>query len=236
MKSTNSPIQNKVIWITGGTSGIGLEISKLLDEIGAKVICSGTKEIDSYKEQFLKSIEYIKCDVSEKDQVNETVDQIISKHESIDILINNAGIFLNGKTLDLSIDDIDRTIQVNLLGSIYTTKICSDHMIKQKNGKIMNILSVASVKYFENSSVYSASKAGLLAFSESFRAETRNKGIDIINILPGATDTPAWEEQAKEWFIDPKDLANACVQNLELSYIGNMLVENVIIRPKLGDL
>ena len=236
MKSTNSPFQNKIVWVTGGTSGIGLELCKLFHEMGAKVLASGTKNLEKYSETFLKKIDYFKCDVSDYIQVKNTIDSIISKFGKIDILINNAGVFTNAPLHDLSIEDIDKTINVNLLGSIYTTKLCSEYMLNQKDAKIMNILSVASQKYFENSSIYSASKAGLLAFSESFRSETRNKGIDLINILPGATKTPAWQDNQRDWFIDSKDLALACIKNLELSYIENMVIENVVIRPKLGDL
>jgi short-subunit dehydrogenase len=113
-------------------------------------------------------------------------------------------------------------------------------MMLCKRGTIINILSVASVKTFTNCSVYAATKAGALAFSRSLREEVRPHNIKVIDILAGATETPLWTEESRAEFsgrmMQPDDIAEAVSSAVELARRERVSVEELLVRPRLGDL
>ena len=162
----------------------------------------------------------------------------IGKSYEISCLINNAGVTSFNSFEDTSLEEINDIITTNLLGSIYTIKSVLPFMIENKKGTIINIISAAAEKVFTNSSIYSASKAGLLAFANVLREEVRKYNIRVINILPGATKTPIWNNEVLEKYgermMSPQQLAKLIVDIY--SYPANFVTEEIIVKPIKGDL
>ncbi len=239
-----SILSEKKIWITGASRGIGLATAELLASSGAVVFASSSNAED-LKNKFkalskLQEIIPIKCDVSNKNDIVKAYKSIKDYYGVPDILINNAGVGIFKPFLDTDYEDFTKIIDVNLKGPFLTEKAILPDMIERKSGVIMNILSVAVNSTFLNSSVYSASKAGLLTMDRILREEVRKYGIKIIDMLPGATISGIWSDEdiAINGFrmMKPIDMALAIKNTLELSYLGNLMVEEIIIKPQLGDL
>lgn len=232
----------KAIWITGASSGIGRQAVKLFLNEGFTVIASARSEdklnnlADEAKELCGK-MEIIICDVAIPDQIKSAYEEI-SKKFDVECLINNAGI-TSFKPFELNTDEeIEGIIDTNLYGSIYTAKAVLGGMIKQGGGTIINILSVITEKVFKNSSIYSASKSGLLAFSNVLREEVRRHNIRVICITPGATETEIWSEEMRDKFahrmMTPKEIAELIL--FAYKQQGSVVIENITARPILGDL
>ncbi len=233
-------MKNKAVWITGASSGIGKSLAKKFAQNNFNVIASArrVKLIEKLSSEIPDAkIIPVKNDVSKYEDINKTYNSITESFE-IDCLINNAGTTVFKSFIDTGIDDIKRITDVNLLGAIYATKVVLPEMIKRKKGTIINILSVAANTIFTNSTVYSASKAGLEMFGKVLREEVRDYNIRIINIFPGATATEIWPEFALERFsekmIQPDKLADLISQIYQSDF--SLCPEEITIRPIGGDL
>jgi 3-oxoacyl-[acyl-carrier protein] reductase len=234
--------KKNVTWITGASSGIGKSIAEEFAERNIPVVLSSRREVElknifSNTKFNSNEIEFYSLDVRNATQVEKTVSSIVETN-NIDCLINNAGITTFKSAIDTNFEETKSIIETNLLGAIYTTKSVLPHMIKRNKGIIINIISVAAEKIFTNSSVYSASKAGLLAYSKVLREEVRENKIRIINILPGATNTPIWNSEMLKKFGDRmmsgKDLAKLVHEVYSID--SNVVPEEIIVRPMGGDL
>jgi len=234
--------KKNIVWITGGGSGIGRAITEkfVLEDINVAV-SSRSEELLLRLKTELKdekgNILVVPMDITDTEQVKISYNQIIENY-NIDCLINNAGVTSFSKAEETELSEVKKIISTNLTGAIYSTQMVLPNMIEQGNGTIININSVAAKKIFENSSAYSASKAGLLAYSNVLREEVRDKNIRIINLLPGATKTPIWPneilEQHSEKMMSPKDIAKLIFDIYQNK--SNMVIEEVTLRPISGDL
>jgi short-subunit dehydrogenase len=193
-------LQNKVVVITGASSGIGkLTAEEFLKE-QAKVILAARSLEDM--QQHLQSLEVnesqavaIKTDVSDYRQVEALAQEATARFGKIDIWINNAAINEYGYVEDMDIADIDQIIAVDLMGPIYGMKVALPVMLQQGYGTIINIGSIDAVISLPLQSAYDAAKHGMLGFSCALREELRadrykNKHIDVVDILPASMDTP----------------------------------------------
>ncbi len=227
-------MKKKAIWITGASSGIGKALTLKFADSGFNVIGSARR-----KELIEKNskIYAIKNDVSNFNDVAEIYNKLKEEFE-IDCLINNAGVTAFKSFVDTSIDEINKIVNINLLGAIYTTKAVLPEMIKRNKGTIINILSVAANTIFTNSTVYSGSKAGLEMFAKVLREEVRDSNIRIINIFPGATATEIWPETALQKFsskmMKPEKLSDLIYQIYQSD--SALSPEEITIRPIGGDL
>ncbi len=233
-------MKNKAVWITGASSGIGKSLAKKFAQNNFNVIASARRvELIEKLSSDLPDAKIIpvKNDVSKFEDVNKTYNSFAESFE-IDCLINNAGTTVFKSFIDTEIDDIKRVTEVNLLGAIYTTKVVLPEMIRRQKGTIINILSVAANTIFTNSTVYSASKAGLEMFGKVLREEVRDYNIRVINIFPGATATEIWPESALERFsekmMQPDKLADLIFQIYKSDF--SLSPEEITIRPIGGDL
>ena len=235
-------MKQKAIWITGAGSGIGKELTLEYINNGFTVIGTSRRIdlLNSLKNNLGDKQDYFnvhKLDVSDDQAVAEFYDSAAHKFD-IDCLINNAGITSFTKAEDDSIELIKKIIDVNLLGGIYTIKSALKGMIERNSGTIINILSIATQKVFTLSSAYSASKSGLLAYTNVLREEVRDKNIRIINVSPGPTETPIWPERTIKKF--PGKMMNASDLAKLVYYLysekSNLVAENVVVRPITGDL
>ena len=230
------------IWITGASSGIGKASAKEFARIGSKVFVSSRRKSElerlnlELKEENL-SAEIFPCNIASSANVDQTVKKILANN-NINCLINNAGITSFKLAEENSINEIDDIIHTNLLGPIYSIKAVLPSMIKQGGGTIINILSVVTKKVFTQSSIYSASKHGLIGYTNSLREEVRKHKVRIINVIPGATQTPMWSASTREKYGDRMMTPEEIAQVIVWLYLqkGNLVTEEIVLRPILGDL
>ena len=230
------------VWITGGSSGIGKAAAKEFARTGSQVFVSArrTRELEKLNEELEKeklSTVIFPCNVASSANVSQTIKKIVAL-QKIDCLINNAGISSFKAAEDNSVQEINDIININLLGSIYTIRFLLPYFIKQGKGTIINILSSAATKIFTNSSVYTASKVGLLGYTNVLREEVRKYNIRIINILPGATETPMWPAEVRKTNSERMMTGEEVARLLVWVYLqeGNMVPEEITIKPVEGDL
>lgn len=241
-------MNKKIVWITGGAKGLGLELSKVFSNNDYKVIASSSKNLENYilsnyiEKSLLdnENFGYLKCDIRNYDEIIDTVNYIIKKYNKIDIVINNAGIARFKSFLEHSIGDIEDIFNINLKGAIYSIKNVLPFMLANQSGLICNISSVAVLENFTNCSIYNASKSALLSFSRSLRNEIRESGIKIIDIILGATNTTIWDENSRikysDKMINPIDAANIIFTNIDNILNSNFQIEEIIIKPQNGNI
>ena len=233
----------KVIWITGASTGIGKEIANEFSKAGHIVVVSARRK--SRLVRIVSEIKYADreasafvCNLLSERSIQITAKRIKEKYGSIDLLINNAGVTVFKSFMDTKTVDYDSVINTNLRGSFLCIKSVLPQMIKNKKGHIINILSVAANTSFENSSVYAASKAGLLAMSNGLREEVRRYNIKVSNILPGAVETPMWDSKSrlkyKNRMMSPADIAKIVLNIYQQP--RKVMIEDVIVRPIKGDI
>lgn len=230
------------IWITGASSGIGKAAAKEFARTGGKVFISSRRKselerVNSELKNENLSVEVFPCNIASSANVEQTVKKILSNHQ-IDCLINNAGITSFKLAEENSINEIDDIIHTNLLGPIYSIKSVLPSMIKQGRGTIINVLSVVTKKVFTRSTAYSASKHGLIGYTNSLREEVRKHNIRVINVIPGATHTTMWNAEMREKFGERMMTAEDIAQIIVWLYLqkGNIVTEEIVLRPILGDL
>jgi len=230
------------VWITGASSGIGKATAMEFARVGCKVIASsrrinGLEKLNTDLKKEKLKIEVIPCNVASSTNVVQVAKKITANNQII-CLINNAGISTFKNAEDNSIQEIKDVINTNLMGSIFTIRQILPQMIKNREGTIINVLSVVTEKIFEQSSIYTASKMGLLGYTKVLREEVRKYNIRIINILPGATETPMWPAEIRnkksDEMMKPEDLAQLLVW-LFLQK-RNMVPEEITLRPIQGDI
>jgi 3-oxoacyl-[acyl-carrier protein] reductase len=186
-------LKGKVAIVTGAGHGIGREIALSLARNGAEVVVTDVtdavfevgKQIEALESEALA----IKCDVTDPEQAQHVEEKVSGKYERIDILINNAGIYPQKAFLDMTTEDWDKVLHVNLRGAFHCTKAIIPKMVKQKYGKIVTIASIAgAVVGFRNLVHYSASKAALVGFTKSLALEVAQYGINVNAVAPGPID------------------------------------------------
>lgn len=229
--------------ITGATKGIGLAIANIFAENSMDLLINSRSQSDlnALKEQLLSKYPMIKVytfagDLSDKGTTLALGDYCLKSLKSIDVLVNNAGIFIPGETHKEESGSLEKMIETNLYSAYYLSQKVIPKMISQKSGHIFNICSIASKIAYPNGGSYSISKFALLGFSKVLREELKDKGIKVTSILPGATWSNSWAgvELPESRLMQAKDIALAVHNALQMS--PSAVVEEIILRPQLGDL
>jgi short-subunit dehydrogenase len=229
--------------ITGASRGFGKAIA---EEFGAAgydlVLCSldPTRLSDS-AEALKKKFHKIKvtshpADLSDIDSVKKFAGWIHQQSGTIDVLVNNAGSFLPGNVSDEEDGQLERMLAVNLFSAYHLTRALLPSLIKQKHGHIFNMCSIASLQAYRQGGSYSISKFALAGFSKNLREELKQHGIKVTAVYPGAAYTDSWARSG----IDPKRIMEAA-DIARLIYAAACLspqacVEDIVVRPQLGDL
>ncbi|MCR4429192.1 MAG: glucose 1-dehydrogenase [Caldiserica bacterium] len=214
---------NQVVIVTGGAKGIGWGIAKVFSQEGAKVVIADWDETNGPKaaEELRKNggeALYVRCDVSQEEQVKAMVEQTIQTFGRIDVLVNNAGVGIYKSILDASSQDWDLCLSVNLKGVFLCSKYVIPYMQKQGKGNIINISSVHSFQTVNGVAPYAASKGGITAL-------TRNMAIDygptirVNSIAPGWVLTPLIQS-IFDSYPDPEAQRKAVEQRQIMKRIG----------------
>ncbi len=213
-------LQGKTALVTGGSSGLGLEITKLLLQKQVKVhICGRNQERLDEAKNLAKSdnLTTHACDVSEYTQI----EAMIKKIPELDILINNAGIWLEHPIEENTPQEIEKVLNINLKGLIFATKACLPLLKQQKQSFIVNTISKSGVRSHEDASVYVASKFGARGFIQNLRLELKGSGVQVIGIYPTGMNNPGFfkkgdgEPKPFADLLDPKEVAKAVLFTLE---------------------
>ncbi|MBK8611341.1 MAG: SDR family oxidoreductase [Chitinophagaceae bacterium] len=233
------------IVITGASKGIGKAIAEAFaeDKQGHHFfLCARNKlELEQtgkeLQARFPRINMYTKtCDVGDKTDIVQFVKWIFSHTDKVDILVNNAGIFYPGAVHNEDEGMLEKMMQVNVYGTYHLTRMLLPEMMKVKRGHIFNICSIASLHAYNNGGAYSISKFAMYGFSKNLREEMKPYDIKVTHVLPGASYTSSWIGSG----IDPTrimeaaDIAKMIYAAAQLS--PQACVEEIIIRPQLGDL
>jgi len=186
-------MKDKVVIITGGSSGIGKALAEVFGKEGSKIVITGRNKenLDSAcRDLESKGIETlsIQADASIWEDNLKMVDQTLQKFQKIDILINNAGINMRALFNDVDLSVIHKVMDVNFWGPVYATKACLPHILKTK-GSILGISSIAGYRGLPGKTAYSTSKFALQGFLEVLRTEMLKEGVHVMTVSPGFTQS-----------------------------------------------
>ena len=216
-------LKNKNIIITGASGGIGNSIVEKLNESGANILASGTKQekLEELKSKFDK-IKILRFDISQTDKVEEFIENASKElGGNLDCLVNNAGVTKDNLAIRMTTEEWKKVIDINLTSTFLLSKFAIKKMLKNKSGKIINITSVVGHTGNVGQTNYTASKAGIIAMSKSLAIEYAKKNINVNCISPGFIKTAMTDkidDKFKEIIIskipsarlgEPKDIANA---------------------------
>ncbi|MBS5858392.1 MAG: 3-oxoacyl-[acyl-carrier-protein] reductase [Clostridia bacterium] len=187
--------ENKTIFITGGSRGIGKEVALKFAENGYNIVTNYVSEktdVEGLKKEFeekgVKSL-ILKADVTNSEEIENLVKKAVEEFESIDVLVNNAGITKDNLLMRMSEEEFSKVIDVNLKGTYIVTKIVSKYMMKKRQGSIINLSSVVGVVGNAGQCNYSASKAGIIGFTKSIAKELASRNIRANAVAPGFIET-----------------------------------------------
>lgn len=183
-------LDGKIAWITGGAHGIGFSMACALAEAGAKIVFNSSSEenlakgLQAYEEQGISAKGFL-CDVTQESQVQALVQQVQSQLGTIDILVNNAGIIKRIPLCQMSVEDFQKVVEVDLTASFITAKAVLPGMVEKGGGKIINICSLMSELGRETVSAYASAKGGLKMLTRSIASEFGGENIQCNGIGPG---------------------------------------------------
>lgn len=230
------------IVITGASKGIGLAIAHEFASHGHDLFLTSRteKDLSTIADQLMNrfpaiQIEYMAADLSKEESVQDFTDWVLSKTVP-DVLVNNAGTYLPGKIVEAASTQFMEQLQLNLFAALHTTRALVPSMIQKGSGHIINICSIAALQAYENGGAYSISKYALDGFSKNLRVELKDKGIKVTTIYPGAVYTKSWAGSGVDpkRIMEAKDIAIMIYAATQLS--NQAVVEEMVLRPLLGDL
>ncbi|HEY1939421.1 MAG TPA: SDR family NAD(P)-dependent oxidoreductase [Candidatus Angelobacter sp.] len=232
--------QRKVALITGGSRGIGLAMARVFAASGYSVIITGRniKRLQQAASEITEqpgAVTAIGCDVRDPASVEKVFQEVRKTHSTLDVLINNAGVaHALAPVEQLPVETWKEVIDTNLTGMFQVTRAALPFM--RAGGTIVNNLSVAAVTPFAGMSAYNASKFGAMGFTLALREDLRKRGIRVLALLPGATDTDIWgqfwADAPREKMISAETVAQAVLH--AVSVPSNAAIEEIRIGPAAG--
>jgi NADP-dependent 3-hydroxy acid dehydrogenase YdfG len=239
----DSTLEGRVVLVTGASSGIGQATALALSKAGARVAV-GARRSDRLKalaEDAAGEVLALDLDVTDLQSVQEAVAATVEHFGSLDALVNNAGVMLNGLILGADTTEWTRMVETNLLGSMYAVHAALPHLLESK-GAVVQISSTSGRTSSAFSGVYSATKFGINAFAEALRQEVTQEGVRVVVVEPGFVSTelashitdPAIQAMAKTMAesirtLQPEDIAGAVVY--ALTQPDHVAVNEILIRP-----
>ena len=229
--------------VTGGTKGIGRAIIEVFFAQGADIaFCArNAEDVEQLNKELSnrdssRSIIAAVADVSKKEDVLSFSKQITKRWNTIDALVNNAGVFVPGEILHEDEGALEHMINTNLYSAYNLTRALAPQMIDRGGGHIFNICSVASLLALPGGGSYSISKFALLGFSKVLREELKTKGVKVTSVMPGATWSHSWAgvELPVSRLMQADDVAKQIWAAYDTSAAA--VIEDIVLRPQLGDL
>lgn len=229
--------------ITGATKGIGRAVTEKFASEGFNVaFCArNRKDLEALYDELQNKYPDIEmlmqpCDVADKKQLKSFADLVKSNWNSVEVLVNNAGIFLPGQVHREKAGILEKQIKTNLYSAYYLTQYLIKMMIRHQHGHIFNICSTASIMAYPNGGSYGISKYALLGFTKNLRVEMIPHKIKVTAVLPGPTLTDSWNGASlpEARFMKPEDIARAIWDAFTLS--PQTVVEEILLRPLEGDI
>jgi short-subunit dehydrogenase len=229
--------------ITGASRGLGKATARIFALHGYDLYLTSRNE-----EKLLQTIEEIKkdfptvsvdgkaFDLGKKQQTQLFGEWVNTNADTIDVLINNAGNFIQGNVSNEPDGALEEMIEVNLYSAYHLTRMLLPKMMAVKAGHIFTLCSIASLGAYPNGGSYSISKFALLGFTKNLRREMQPHGIKVTAVIPGAAYTDSWKSSgiSEQRFMEADDIAKAIYHATVLS--PQAVVEEIVIRPQLGDL
>jgi len=188
-------LEGKIALVTGASRGIGKAIAISLAKEGAEVIINYASSIENANKVVAEINSFggkaypIQADISNENSVNELIKTVLEKKNKIDVLVNNAGITKDGLLMRMKTEDWQKVLDLNLSGVFYCTRAISRQMLKQKQGRIINITSVVGLMGNPGQANYSAAKAGVIGLTQSAAKEFASRGITVNAVAPGFIST-----------------------------------------------
>lgn len=233
----------KLLVVTGGTKGIGRAVIEKFASNGFDVATCARKSDElsalksSLEEQYTGcKVFTIPADLSDKAQVKSFIDFVSGLNRPVDVLVNNAGYFVPGSISTEPDGTLESMMNANLFSAYHTTRGIVPIMKANNSGHIINICSIASIKAYANGGSYAITKFALLGFSKCLREELKADNIRVTAVLPGATKTASWDgvNLPDNRFMRIEDVAEMIYAAWSLS--ARSVVEEILIRPQLGDI
>lgn len=238
MNETNN-LNGKVAYITGGSKGIGLGIAEAMVASGMKValtsrtLSAAQAAADQLNTSYPDSALAIESDVRSLASENKGIQQTLDKWGKIDVLIANAGLGHFASIEDMTTEQWNDVIDINLTGVFHSVK-ASLNALKQSKGYIMTIASLAGTNFFARGAAYNASKFGLVGFTQAIMLDLRHHGIKVTTIMPGSVSTyfnGRTPTEAEAWKIQPEDLGQMVMDLLHMH--PRTLPSKVEVRPAM---
>ncbi len=227
----------KTIFISGGSKGIGLAIARIFyqHEFTVVICARGQGGLAAAKAE-MPQLHTYQCDVSDKQAVKSMAQWLNETFGALEVLVNNAGVFQPGQFQSEPDEVYEIMMRTNMDSTYYLTKGILPNMIQAKRGTIFNIASIASLAAYDNGGAYSISKWAMLGFSKNLREELKPHGIRVVSMMPGATYTASWEgvDVPQSRLMPAEDVAKLVLTTYQLS--DRTVVEDIVLRPMLGDL
>ncbi len=193
-KGSNVNLENKVVWITGASSGIGKELAKQCADLGARVVLSARRAevLEAVRSELTggKNKHWVvPLDLEDADKLMESATAALADIGSVDILVNNGGISQRGMFLETDFDVYKRLMNVNYLGTVALTKVILPSMVARRQGSVVSISSVAGKVGSKLRTGYSGSKFAVVGMMDCLRAEVSEYGIQCLTVCPGFIQT-----------------------------------------------
>lgn len=204
----------RVVVVTGGARGIGLEIAKQFATGGYRVaiLDLNADKISStdlgFEGEAPETLKFVKCDLTKASEAEAAIRDVAKEFGSLDVLVNNAGWTLNAPFMEVSEADTDRIVAINFLAVLYCTRASVPLMKINRWGRIINIASDAARVGTPREAIYAGAKAGVIGFAKSLSAEVAGDGITVNVICPATTDTPLLHEA-----LSPEQIARRAAAN-----------------------
>jgi NAD(P)-dependent dehydrogenase (short-subunit alcohol dehydrogenase family) len=233
-----------VILITGASQGIGAAIAKVFAKSlgkGARLalVARSAKNLAGVARACARTgatAETFVCDVADEGAVAALAAAVAKRFGAVDVLINNAGVFEAAPFAETTVANFDRIVAANLRSAFLVTKAFVPAMMKRRHGDVFFMSSIAGLGAYPNSAAYCAAKFGVTGLAAVLRAETRDQGVRVCCVHPGATWSPSWSASgvAEERIMPAADVAQAFYDVWRLG--RNTVVEEIVLRPQRGDL
>ena len=228
--------------ITGASRGIGYEVARTFARHGYNLYLCSQKEdnlleaIEKLKTEFPNStVDGKAFDLGKKEGARLFGEWAVNTAETIDVLVNNTGTFIQGNISDEPDGALEQMLEVNLFSAYHVTRTVLPRMLAQKSGHIFTICSIAALQAYPNGGAYSISKFALLGFTKNLRKELMPHNIKVTAIIPGAVYTDSWKGFIEpERIMEAEDIATLIYTTSKLS--PQATVEEIVVRPQLGDL